>query len=184
MPCATAPERASAALSTSLTLRLAPAALVHLPISNAAPQAAMPPPMIRMSTSSVMTSGFPNPYSAIACSLSSITASTGHELAHVALVYALGEEHLVVGDLRRIRVRLAAIGIGRAFRGGADREFETLHGPVAELDGPHDGIRPGQRLNGGAHRHHVRVMAALDGLLRADLHAGIALPALLGLLVE
>jgi len=35
-------------------------------ISNAAPQQAMPPPISRMSTSSSMISGFPNPYSAIA----------------------------------------------------------------------------------------------------------------------
>ena len=44
--------------------------------------------------------------------------------------------------------------------------------------------RAAQRLHGAAQGHDVRVVAHLDGVLRADLHAGVALPALLGLLVE
>src|SRR5512139_534712 len=79
---------------------------------------------------------------------------------------------------------LAAEGIDRAFGRGADRELEALQRAVAELDGPHDGVGTTQRLHHAAQRHDVGVVAGFDRLLRADLHAGIALPALLRLLVE
>ena len=49
-----------AALSTNLILRSLPSA--QRMISKAQPQAAMPPPIIRISTSSSMISGFPKAY--------------------------------------------------------------------------------------------------------------------------
>ena len=55
---------------------------------------------------------------------------------------------------------------------------------IRDSDGPHDGIRAAQRLHRAAQRHDVGVVAAFDGALRADLDAGVTLPALLRLLVE
>src|SRR5512139_417824 len=86
-------------------------------------------------------------------------------------------------DVGELRHRLAAVGIDRALAGRADRELEPLQRPVAEADRPHDRIRAAQRLHGAAQRDDVGVMADLDRVLGADLHAGVALPALLGLLV-
>src|ERR1017187_5726397 len=69
----------------------------------------------------------------------------------IAAHHVLGEHtgDVQIGDLGQ---RLAAVGINRAFGGGADGKLEALHGAVAELDGPHDGIGSTQRLHGAAER--------------------------------
>src|ERR1700722_9447314 len=104
-PIATAPERLSAALSTSLILSpLPPAQRV---ISKAAPQAAMPPPIRRMSTSSSTTSGFSKPY----CSLMRFPL---RELAEIALVGFARKQKVVPLDLRHVGGRLGAVWIDRA----------------------------------------------------------------------
>src|SRR6266571_3295734 len=68
-------------------------------------------------------------------------------------------------------------------RGRADGELEALHVPVPELHGPHDGVRAPERREARPERHHVAVAAHGDGALRAGLHAGVALPAHVRLLV-
>src|SRR5258708_13512863 len=97
-PIATAPERLSAALSTSLILRPVPSA--QRVISKAAPHAAMPPPIRRMSTSSSTTSGFSKPY----CSLMRFPLQ---ELAQIDLVRFARDQNVVPLDFRHVAGRLA-----------------------------------------------------------------------------
>jgi len=78
---------------------------------------------------------------------------------------------------------LARISIGSTLSGGADRKLETLHIAITELDGPHNGVRRSHRMNLAAHRHEVIVAANENGALRADLHARVALPAGIRLLI-
>src|SRR5512139_477075 len=147
----------------------------------------MPPPMRRMSRSSCTTSGLPNS-PAISYTSLDLLADQFSRIARAiafsdAAVGRAGEE-AGCGDVGEARGGLAAEGIDRAFGRGADRELEALQRAVAELDGPHDRVGAAQRLHHAAQRHDVGVVAGFDRLLRADLHAGIALPALLGFLVE
>ena len=67
----------------------------------------------------------------------------------------------------------------------ADGELEPLGADlfVPELHGPHDVLRAPHGRNAGAHGNEVLITADLDRLSRADLHAAIALPAHLGVLV-
>src|SRR3990170_7569179 len=74
--------------------------------------------------------------------------------------------------------------INRTFHGGPDRELEPLEDPVPELYRPHDGIRTPHGDHVRAQGGEILVGPDLDRLLRADLHAIVALPALLRLLVE
>src|SRR4030067_685480 len=87
------------------------------------------------------------------------------------------------GDIGHFRGGLAVVRLDRAFGRGTDGELEALQGAVAELDGPHDRVGTTQGLHRAAERHDVGVVAHFDGLLRADLDAAVALPALLRLLV-
>ena len=96
---------------------------------------------------------------------------------------ALYEEARLL-DLVHVGLRLAAVRIDGTVRRCTNRVLEALQGAVAELDGPHNGVRTTQRLHGTAQRHDVSIVTGLDGLLRADLDAGLAFPALLRLLVE
>src|SRR5450756_2180654 len=74
--------------------------------------------------------------------------------------------------------------IDGTFRRGPDGELEALHGlAVPELDGPHDIVGAAQRDGAGAQGHDVRIVANFNGLLGADLHAVVAFPALVRLLV-
>src|SRR3990172_6177670 len=95
-----------------------------------------------------------------------------------------GGEEANLFDFCHVRFRLALEGIDRAFGSGPDRELEPLQDPVAELHGPHDGIRAAHGDDVAAHGVEVLVAPDLDRLLRADLDAVVALPALLRLLVE
>src|SRR3990172_4335148 len=202
-PMATAPEQSMAALSTSFPLMLCPLALaasVPCPISYAAPHAAMPPPMMRMSTSSSTICGLPNVPSAMVVHLIKTAVVPGRtaprgtspvvvensavqQLAAIRLVDAVGREKLDRIELGDIGLGLAVVRLDRAFRRGTDRELEALDVAVAELDGPHDRVGATQRLHRAAEGDDVGIVTALDRLLRADLHAGIAFPALLGFLV-
>ena len=62
-----------------------------------------------------------------------------------------------------------------------EADYSLVRGEESERRG--DGIRAAQRLHLGAKRHHIRIVPALDGLLRADLYAAVALPALLRFLI-
>lgn len=94
-----------------------------------------------------------------------------------------GEQVGVIAEVGGVGVGFAAERVNRAFRRRADGKLETLHVAVAELDGPHDGLGATQWLNLGSEGHHIGVVAAFDGLLGAYLDAGIAFPALFGLLI-
>src|SRR5512143_2381774 len=86
-------------------------------------------------------------------------------------------------EFSHICFRFALVGIDRTFGSGPDRELETLQDPVPELDGPHDGVRTPHRDNVRSEGAEILVSPDLDRLLRADLHAVVALPALLWLLI-
>ena len=86
-------------------------------------------------------------------------------------------------EIGEIGLGLARVRVDRAFGGGADRELEPLEDPVAELDGPHDGVGAPHRDDVRAQGREVLIAPDLDRLLRADLDAVVALPALLRLLV-
>src|SRR3989338_6871229 len=148
----------------------------------------MPPPIRRISSSSSTIFGLPKVPSDILLSPIQLVdllfaADQFFRFAGtVAAHHALGE-HAVSDEFGHFGHRLVAVGIDRAFRGGADREFEALDVAVAELDGPHDGVGAAQRLHRAAQRHNVGIVARFDGVLRADLDAGITFPALLRFLV-
>src|SRR5512144_2614563 len=141
-PCATAPERSIAALSTSLIFSSTPvsafAASAQRMISYAAPQHAMPPPISRMSSSSSTTLGLPNVPSVIAVAPIRWMRWTWRLLATDQLfglaraVAAALREVAGLRDVGHARHRLAAVRVDRALAGRADRELETLQRPVAE----------------------------------------------------
>ncbi|CAK0743442.1 hypothetical protein CCP3SC5AM1_1170009 [Gammaproteobacteria bacterium] len=95
----------------------------------------------------------------------------------------LGEE-TVLGNICQLGHGLAAIWINGAFRSGTNGEFETLHGSIAELDSPQDGVRTAQRLDGTAQRNDIGVVTRFNRVLRTNLDTGITFPALLGFLIE
>src|SRR5512143_3668364 len=178
-PMATAPDRSVAALSTMVILiflGFAPRAP-----SKAAPQHAMPPPMRRRSVSTVSIAGFlqnEKVQVSFSISRSSLFLDYRHGLASAMVGEVAG-----LFDFCEIDFRLSLEGIDRAFSRCPDRELEALQDPVAELDGPHDGVRAPHRDHVCAQGGEILVGADFDRLLRADLHAIVALPALLRLLV-
>src|SRR5512137_1659104 len=139
----------------------------------------MPPPISRTSTSSWTTSGLSNVPAIVSflCSEFLLADQLGR-IAGAEATHHLAGEGAALVDVGQLRHGLAAERIDRAFGRRADRELEALHHAVAELDGPHDGVRTAQRLHRTAQRHDVGVVTRFDGALRADLDAGIALPAL------
>src|SRR5512140_2782460 len=144
----------------------------------------MPPPISRMSRSSSTILGFPNVPSDIAFTLENGSALHAQELAVAAGTVAARRREIAGGfDVGELRKGLAAIGIDRSFGRRARRELETLERSVTKLDRPHDRIGTAQRLHRSPERHDVGVMPHFDCVLRTDLHARIALPALLRLLV-
>src|SRR5512137_900323 len=86
-------------------------------------------------------------------------------------------------ELREVGLGFAAVEVDRPLDGGADRELEALEHAVAELHRPHDGVGRAHGDDVGAQGAEVLVAADLDRLLGADLHAVVALPALVGFLV-
>src|SRR6266581_3772165 len=116
----------------------------------------MPPPISRISSSSWTISGLSKVPAIFRSSIRGLLADQLFGLAGAIATHDFLGEHTGKGEFGHLWHRLAAGGVDRAFGRGGDRELETLHGAVAEL----------------------------DGALRADLDAGIAFPALLGLLVE
>src|ERR1700757_4196330 len=132
-PIATAPERSIAALSTSVIFTSSPA---QRRASKAAPQAAMPPPTIRMSVSSSMICGLPKLGSLIfgSCRISIPSPACGKGagvrasvLDHRQLFARLREQALIA---QVARLRLAGIRVDRANIRRAHGELEALDLPI------------------------------------------------------
>src|ERR1700693_1032170 len=106
----------------------------------------MPPPRMSRSVSITSTSGAFIPSSSL------FTCELGQRIDAQPLRFARE-----VGVLERGRIRFweSRIWIDGAPGGRADRELESLHPLVAELDGPHDRVGSTQRGEAGAERHHV-----------------------------
>jgi hypothetical protein len=69
------------------------------------------------------------------------------------------------------------------FGGGPDGELEALDETISELAGPHDVLGTHHGHDGASQRYEIGITAYFDGLGRADLYAGKALPALIRFLV-
>jgi hypothetical protein len=73
--------------------------------------------------------------------------------------------------------------VGGTFGGGTDGELKAFDEPIAELTGPHDILGTHHGHDGASQGHEVGVAAHFNGLSGANLDAGEAFPALIGLLV-
>ena len=82
-----------------------------------------------------------------------------------------------------IRLGFSAVEIDRPFSSRPDRELVAFERAVTELDGPHDGISTSQRNNITAQGNEVVKSSHLDCLLRTNLDAVVAFPALVRFLV-
>src|SRR5262245_56610092 len=133
----------------------------------------MPPPTIRRSHSTTSVSG-------LSMWLLRLPGDR-RQLVHAQVHRLPGETgllRLVDGGRRQV-----VVGLDRSPRRRTNGELEALHLTVPELDGPHDRIRPAKRGEARAERHHVAVPAHRDRALRTGLHARVALPAEIRLLV-
>src|SRR5262245_58724744 len=133
----------------------------------------MPPPTIRRSHSTTSVSG-------LSMWLLRLPGDR-RQLVHAQVHRLPGETgllRLVDGGRRQV-----VVGLDRSPRRRANGELEALHLTVPELDRPHDGIRAAKGRETRPERHHVAVAAHGDRALRTRLHARVALPAEIGLLV-
>src|SRR5512143_993122 len=133
-PMATAPDLSVAALSAMVIFIFL--GFAQRAPSNAAPQHAIPPPMRRRSVSTSSIAGFAqneNVQVSFSISRSSLFFDYRHGLASTLVGEVAGLFELCIIDLR-----LALVGIDRAFRRRPDGELKALQDPVPELDCPHD----------------------------------------------
>lgn len=87
-------------------------------------------------------------------------------------------------DFAHINRDILRVFVHLAWNRGANREFEALNVSVAEFDGPQYGVGGHQRDHRPTKRGEISVAPNLDHLLGANFHATVALPTLLGLLIE
>src|SRR5512135_3493021 len=119
-PIATAPLLSVAALSTMTTF--SPFAFAQRHASNAAPHPAIPPPMIRRSHSTSVTSGF----------LQNENVHVSFSMyIHLLFFSCRSGKETGLFDCRKIRRRFPCIGIHRALCRCPDGELEPLEDPVS-----------------------------------------------------
>src|SRR5919106_677993 len=147
-PMATAPERSTAAFSTRHTR--SPWGRAHWAASKAAPHPAMPPPTTRTSHSTVSIAGSKAMFDSPRSGGGQVGQGVDEQVLRLA-----GQQLCVLRLLRRDGE--LNLGVDRAPGGGADRILEPLDLAVAELDGPHDRVRPPQGRDPGPHGHHIGV---------------------------
>src|SRR3990172_3686346 len=162
-PCATAPLRSMLAFSTRTIFRSRP----QYRDSYAAPHPPKPPPMMRMSES---TKRVLLPMASRLC----LECGKCVDVERRGFV----RQHLRA-DSAQVRPLVIRRRLYRTPRRGPDRECEFLKSAVAipDLPGDHAFFRFPEHPHLVAQRSEVRIASYVDRILRACLHAAVALPA-------